>query len=696
MPSLLDRLKERKIVQWALAYLAGAYGLLQVLDLLADPFGITSLFTRALIVFLGFGFAAAVVLAWFHAEKGRQRVSTVEVAILAALLVGGIASSVVSYRLGDSETGLAGVDRIASVLSGPVVAVLPFDNNSAGEEGAKSIVDGIHGEIVNNLSTLTGLHTISRTSVLGYERAGKTVRQIADDLRASAILEGQIEKVGNTIRITVSLIDATTDVQIWGEIYDRVMDPTSIFAVRGEIALAIADALAITLAPAEQSRLSRVATRDQEAMELLMLGREAEDRGDRGDLRSYLEARDYYQQALDRDSLYAEALAGHTRMEMKSVQNGGPRGPEIFESIRMAAERTIELDPELAEGHRMLGEYYRWLTTEAGPALESFTRARRLDPDNVEALTGLAAMNMYAGDFDQARTNLYRGAELDPMEARSQRMAGVVAQFTRRFDDAEIAYRRAAIRLAPGFGGTAPDPARTRQLRTAYWVLMGTYLAADGDTDRVYETFTEYLELTGATAFELSLNLRDFLKLPVSLGPTLLGIEAVRDFLLQDPRFADSPDWSHVATAWMLRQLGENPDEERRLWGGQGDRYGDEQYGGRGNDRNVRFVDDASELQDRSWIALMFARAGRDEDALAQMNRARFLGETLINVEFVLDNEPRWAMTLVELGEQEQALDLLEDMMSRPSAMSVGLLEVQPEWDPIRDSPRFQALLDAG
>ncbi len=421
MPSLLERLKQRKMVQWALGYLAGAWGTLEVLDVLADPSGLTDLFRRVVVVALAFGFGAALVVAWFHAEKGRQRVSALEWAFLAVLLVAGISASVVTYRLGTSGSASATDDRVASVLSGPVVAVLPFENNSAGGEGAKFIVDGIQGEILSNLSRMRGLNAISRTSILACQRANRTIRQIAEDLGASAILEGQIQKVGNALRINVTLADVVTGTSIWSEIYDRVMDPSSVFAVQDEIAEAIADALAVTLAPAEQSRLSRLPTRDQEALELFMLGKEAEDRAERGDRRAYLEARDYYAQALDRDSLYADAQAAYARTTLTIRLNSGAgvqTSPEMMESLRAAAERAIELDPELAEGYRMLGEYYRWFTQEASQALESFTRANRLDPDNAAALIGLAAMNMYAGDFEAARANLNRAAQLDPMDSQ--------------------------------------------------------------------------------------------------------------------------------------------------------------------------------------------------------------------------------------------------------------------------------------
>lgn len=606
MPSLWDRLKERKMVQWTLAYLAGAYGLVQVVDVLADPFGISASAQRAVIVFLGFGFFAALVVAWNHAEKGRQKVTASELAILAMLAVGGVSASVVSYRNGDSAFESASDLRLESVVEGPVVAVLPFENVSAGSEGAASIVRGIHRDILTNLAEVSGINTISRTSVATYERAGRTVRQIAEDLPpTSVILDGTIERIGGTIRIDVWLVDALSDVELWTDVFEDVFDPERLTSIRGEIAGRIADALGVTLAPAEQSRLTHVATRDQEAFELFLLGRDAEDRGDRGERQYYQTALDYYEQALERDSLYADAHAARGMMiHTVYLRVGGtPRTPEIVESIREAAQRAVELDPDLPAAHRLFGEYYRWHAQDGSRARASFQRARDLDPDNVQALRGLAAMDMYAGDFDAARLNLYRAAELDPLDGEGQRMAAVVAIYTRRFDEAEVHVRRAATRYAPDFGSAEPDPASFLRIRTVYNVLMGIYIAADGDTERAYDALVEVMEQTSMTPPSLALHLRDLQPLPFKLGPTLLGIEEVRQFLLDDQDFIESDLRADYANAWMLRQSGEDPERERLLWSRLGDRYTDEQYGGRGSDLRARvFAEVGSEMEMRSTL----------------------------------------------------------------------------------------------
>jgi TolB-like protein len=697
--ALLDRLKERKIVQWAIGYLATAYALLEGFDLLSDPFGDANAIKRVLVALFVFGFFITLVLAWFHAEKGKQRVTAVEIVILMVLLVGSIPTAIVSYRL-DSGAALAMDAGIESVLTGPVVAVLPFENLSAGEEGAKHIVDGIHAEILANLSGLTGLNAISRTSVLGYERAGKTMRQIAEDLGASAVLEGQIQKVGDALRITVNLIDGLTDTPIWAEVYPRMMEASTVFAVQGEIAAAIADALAVTLAPAQQSRLSHVATRDREALELYMLGQEAEDRAERGEFDFFQEAAGYYQQALERDPEYADAQAAHGRMIFKVYWRvpRTPRTPEIADSVLAAAERAIQLDPELAAGHLLLGNYYGWNVGDATRATESYVRARQLDPDNVATLTALARMNMSAGDFEAARTNLYRAAQLDPRDGDSQRLAYSVAYYMRRWDDAELHFARAVRRFVPDWETADKLPNNSGATEMAYGHLIGFYLAVDGNTDRAHAALMEMLDRMEppVPSLRASIFLEDAGFSPVNIGPTMLSMQEVQDFFQADPEFP-RPFEIHTR-AMMLRLSGEDPVEEQRLWGLAGDRNTDDEYGGRhtGDEQRRVYFEAGSEIEARSQSALLFARGGRQEDARVEMARAMEISAARPYAELTLNAEPRWAMTYVELGEHETALDMLEEMMSRPAAISVGLLTVQPEWDPIRENPRFQALLEGG
>ncbi len=188
MTPLVDRLKERKLVQWALAYLAGAWVLLQVFAELRDTFAWPPVIVRALTVLLAVGFFGALVIAWYHGEKGHQRVSGAELLLLAALLA--VAGAGVSYVAGsDTAPGvsaLAAVDgepeRITFAAEQGSVAVLPFVNLS-GDPAQEYFSDGLTEELLNELAQIAELRVAARTSSFAFKRKNVPVEEIARQLR---------------------------------------------------------------------------------------------------------------------------------------------------------------------------------------------------------------------------------------------------------------------------------------------------------------------------------------------------------------------------------------------------------------------------------------------------------------------------------------------------------------------------------
>lgn len=273
-PSLLQRLKERKLVQWALAYLAGAFVVFQVMDALAEPLFLSAFAQQAILTVVVVGFFVALVLAWYHGEKGRQRVSGLELLMVTLLLVLGGAGL---WMLGGGEeepelsegsaepTSLA---RFAAMVDDrPVIAVLPLANLSAREENSY-FAAGIHEELLRRLSLVRALAVISRTSVLQYAGGAMTIPEIAAELGAHYILEGSVQEAEGRVLIQVQLIDAWSDRHVWAERYDRTLD--HIFELQSELAQAIAHALAAAVAPEEQQRIEASPTQDPIAYDLYL------------------------------------------------------------------------------------------------------------------------------------------------------------------------------------------------------------------------------------------------------------------------------------------------------------------------------------------------------------------------------------------------------------------------------------------
>jgi TolB-like protein len=256
MPSLLQRLKERKLFQWALAYLAGAWLVFQGIEVLAEPWNLSEAVQRAIHVLLGIGFLVTLVLAWYHGEKGRQRASGVELLILAGILVIAGAAVAALGRLSPEGEGAIGQQAGADskIIDAKSVAVLPFDNFSPDPNDAY-FADGMQEQLISTLSRISGLSVRGRMSVMRYRDNPKPLPEIAAELGVTFIIEGSARIVGDEVSVTAQLIDAGQDEHLWSEEYDREFSVGNILLIHREIAEHVASQLRTELTPEERERI---------------------------------------------------------------------------------------------------------------------------------------------------------------------------------------------------------------------------------------------------------------------------------------------------------------------------------------------------------------------------------------------------------------------------------------------------------
>jgi len=248
--SFWSDLKSRKLVQWTLAYLAGAWLMMQLVDVLADRWPVPLGLQRGVDVVLLVGLFVAVVLAWYHGEQGRQRVSGPELLIIAALLAvgGGVVALLGPRELADEEEGASWPFGTASSVADdrPVLAVLPFANQSPAEDDAY-FTDGMHQDVLTHLSKVGDLTVLALPAVDDYRDTDLSVAEIAAALGATAVLVGSVWRAGDQVRIDTQLIDPTTDRNLWVETYTRRLEAENVFAVQTEVAQRVAQALEVTL-----------------------------------------------------------------------------------------------------------------------------------------------------------------------------------------------------------------------------------------------------------------------------------------------------------------------------------------------------------------------------------------------------------------------------------------------------------------
>jgi TolB-like protein/Tfp pilus assembly protein PilF len=431
-----ERLRRRKVVQWGLAYVAGAWGFLQGLEYVGESFHWPSEIRQvALLAFL-VGLPVVIVIAWYHGDRGEQRVSGTELGILTLLFVlaGGIfwryqhaierATAVTPPATAESKDVRSG-----SVDPRPTLAVLPFENRSDQEKDA-FFVDGIHDDILTQLTKIGSIKVIARTSVEQFRGTKLTVREIGEQLGVTTVLEGGVQRAGERVRVTVQLIDTATDAHVWAENYDRELSAANIFAIQSEVATAIAAAMKAVLTASERANVNLLPTQNLPAWEAYQLGRQRLAKRTVKDLNA---AREFFQRAIDLDPNFAQAHAGLAdTIWLKADVSGEPIGPATLEAESIIRQ-ALELNPELPEAITTLAKFAQE-RREYDRAEAGYRRAIALNPNYPTAHQWYAQLLWLRGRDAEAANSLQRAVELDPLSLVLQASLAWTLSGQGRFD----------------------------------------------------------------------------------------------------------------------------------------------------------------------------------------------------------------------------------------------------------------------
>jgi TolB-like protein/Tfp pilus assembly protein PilF len=442
------RLKQRKLVQWSVAYVAAAFALLQGIDIVAQRFGWPEQTMRLVIVALSIGLFVTLVLAWYHGERGAQRVTGTELLIIALLLT--IGGGVLWHFASGAREPAAKVvpeektTTTVSAIPAKSIAVLPFDNLSRDPDNAY-FAEGVQDEILTRLAKVADLKVISRTSTQKYKSAPENLRAIAQQLGVANILEGSVQKANDQVRVNVQLINATNDAHLWADIYDRKV--TDIFEAESAIAKTIADTLQAKLTGSERTAMAKVPTADTEAYALYLKANYFWNKRTGADLRKAI---DYFNQAIAKDPGYALAYVGLADSYLLLSNYGAAAPRDSFPQAKVAVKKALELDNNLTEAHACLG-----LLSENDldfeRAISEFERAIELSPNYAMAHHWFGDGPLMAlARIDRSLAEGKRAVELDPLSLINNADFGWDYFNARRYDEAIVQLRK-TLEIDPRF-----------------------------------------------------------------------------------------------------------------------------------------------------------------------------------------------------------------------------------------------------
>ncbi len=331
--------------------------------------------------------------------------------------------------------------------SGKSVAVLPFENMSTDPEN-EYFSDGITDDIIAQLSKVSALKVISRTSSMQYKKTTKKIQVIAEELGVGAVLEGSVRRAGQRVRIVVHLVEPKTEKHLWGDTFDRQL--ADIFEVQSEVAQQITGALKLALSPEEKQRVEKKATGDVDAYNNVLLGRFHANKWAETDV---LKGIEYFQAAIAKDPGYAVAYAGLAdAYELLSIGFSSKPPAEYLTQAKGMALKALEMDDSLAEAHTSLA-YARWLgDLDWVGAEKEFKRALELKSSYVMAHEWYAEYLVSLGRNDEAVAEIKKAQQLDPLAVPVTRAVGWVLYFARRYSEAEEELRK-ALAMNPEFVG---------------------------------------------------------------------------------------------------------------------------------------------------------------------------------------------------------------------------------------------------
>jgi serine/threonine protein kinase/Flp pilus assembly protein TadD len=548
----------------------------------------------------------------------------------------------------------------AAAITEKSIAVLPFENLS--EEKANAFfADGVQDEILTDLAKVADLKVISRTSVMQYKSGvARNLREIGQQLGVANVVEGTVQRSGNRVHVNAQLIDARTDKQLWGQVYDR--DLADVFAIQSEIAKTIADQLQAKLSPNEKSAIERAPTTNIAAFDLYTRAQNILLFVSNRTSAELLQAVDLLNQAVAGDPSFLQAYCQLAFAHDALYFFGNDHTAARLALAEAAIQAASRLQPDAGETHLAGAQNLYWGYRDYDGASAELEIARQSLPNDARIFVLAGLIQRRQGHWEESTRNLERAVELNPRDIETLELGlGANYMFLRRYaEQKSVLVRALAIE---------PNDATTK-------VLLATVdFDSKADTRPLHQTINSIrstdphvmtsivmcalAERDAAAAKNALLAEREEL---FHLGSDILfsrpGVEGVIARMTKDEHNA------------QLAFAAARPTQEK----------------------TVRAQPDYAP----GWCALglIDAALGRKEEALREGRRAVELlpqeKDAMTGVAMV----EGLAMIAAWAGDKDLACEQLASIIRRPSYLSYGQLKLMPFWDPLRGDPRFEKIVE--